>query len=308
MRSQLSSSSPKLSSKGKSASPSPDKLRNTKRCLRRNTIYLLTKKKKASTKRERKGCPTNADGFWQWLSAARPKAASSLPSHHGRAAKNWASFVQCPLERKKKKREAWKKTWARKSIPPAQTHQPARSRGEWEAAWGGLAAHPQPGSQPLKGISSPLLLLPLQPPSPILTWLCTSHVPTSKYQQEIFPHPMPSYAIHHMLVFPRNYANLGSAHQYTRAHFPSPRGTRYETLLALSLVGSAFPMLARCMVGESKTNPSATLTSPPVNHYDKPIVQNKNTIWLLNQLPKSSRHSWHACQDLGTPCFQWASL
>lgn len=44
-----------------------------------------------------------------------------------------------------------------------------------------------------------------------------------------------------------------------------PGGTRDEMLLALPQVGSTFPMLACCMVGESKTNLSATLTSPPVN-------------------------------------------
>lgn len=57
-------------------------------------------------------------------------------------------------------------------------------------------------------------------------------------------------------------------HTRTQAHaraLPLPPRRSQETPLALPLVGSMFPMLARCMVGESKTNPFATLTSPQVN-------------------------------------------
>lgn len=107
-------------------------------------------------------------------------------------------------------------------------------------------------------------LLPPPPPT-ILKWLCMSHASTSKHRHHAFPYSMPK--LHHpSRLYFQEITRIWCLHtRDTEVYMLPLPDNSWEMLLALPLPGSTFPMLVCCMVGESETNPSATLTSPPVN-------------------------------------------
>lgn len=168
----------------------------------------------------------------------------------------------------KEKKETWKNSrylWARKI---SFLHRQARLCGaEVNEKRGRLAS--TACSTPTPWLPAPWRhffssLLP-QPPPTILKWLCMSHTPTSKHKASCISlfhaQAIPSITF----LFSRDYKNLGCRHKaHTSVHAPTPNNS-CEMLLALPLLASTCPMLVCCMVGESKTNTFATLTSPPAN-------------------------------------------
>lgn len=194
-------------------------LRKTMSSHWRNTIYLL--KIKASLKRKRKGCPANANWPWRWLSAARPKAVSFLPSHHGWADKNRASCAQCPLEERQKKKLGKEKILLsvskEKHLFCTDTLACVEQRWTRSSEEGLQHTHVlAPGS--LK--ASLFLLLPLAATPAYSKMTLHETCQLSSISTMYFLIPWPSYTIHHMLVFSRHYKNLRFAHQ--KAHLSAP--------------------------------------------------------------------------------------
>lgn len=190
---------------------------------------------------------------------------SFLPSHHGRAAKNRASCAKGPLERKEKKKQGKAKILlpATKAKHPFCTDTPAFVEQSWTRSSEEALQHACVLA-PTSLKTSLFLLLPLAATPAYSKMTLHETCQLSSLSIMYFLIPWPSYTIHHMLVFSRHYKNLRFAHQKACLSAPfSLRELRMKCFLHFHRWEvRTFLMLACCMVGESKTNPSATLTSP----------------------------------------------
>lgn len=166
------------------------------------------------------------------------------------------------LKAKKKPEKKILLSPSKEKLLSAEPGQAVRSRGEWEARKAG-----EHGLQrPTRWLPAPWRhffssLLPPPPPT-ILKRLCMSHTPTSKHKAPCISlfHAHPS-----RFYFQEVTRIWGLHTRDTQVYMLPLPDNSCEMSLALPLLGSRCPMPVCCMVGESKTNPSATLTSPPAN-------------------------------------------